>query len=368
MESQLNLVIVGCGAVVEELHAPALRRLERAGAARVAALVDPNPERARRLARGFPGAAIHGDLPAAYAGLAGTTVTLVASPPGFHRAHVAAALAAGSHVLCEKPFTPSVRDSAELQRLGEAAGRKLAVGMTRRFFPSLATARRLIHAGTLGWPLTFACREGSVYAWPITSDAPFRREVGGGGVLLDKGVHVLDTLLWLFGPMQVEQAADDAWRGGVEGNCQLRLANARTTGTVSLSWDQNLASGLHVRGPLAELKVNPDQFRHVEIAKAGGPFERLPTEFKCPATLAGGDADGVTPATYEDCIWLQWVSFLRAVLRDEPVPVDPAAAVTVTAQIESAYRQMAPMRQPWLGAAENEELARRHWPTQPLPA
>jgi hypothetical protein len=168
--------------------------------------------------------------------------------------------------------------------------------------------------------------------------------------------------------MQVEASADDAWQGGVEANCHLRLANARTTGTVSLSWDQNLASGLRVRGPLAELKVNPDQFRYIEISRAGGSFERLPTELKFPATLDGGADDGVTPATYEDCIWLQWVCFLRAVLRDEPVPVDPAAAVIVTEQIESAYRQMTPLRQPWLGAAENEELARRHWMPQPLPA
>jgi predicted dehydrogenase len=364
----LNIIIIGCGAVTEELHAAALKKIERSGKASVAALVDPDEKRIRRMQRWFPSATGHRQVDEAYPQTATPRVTLVASPPGLHRRHVEQALEAGSHVLCEKPFTPCVRDSADLKRLGEAAGVKLAVGMTRRFFPSLAIARRLIHAGTLGWPLTFACREGSVYAWPITSDAPFRREVGGGGVLLDKGVHVLDTLLWLFGPMQVEQAADDAWRGGVEGNCQLRLANARTTGTVSLSWDQNLASGLHVRGPLAELKVNPDQFRYVEIARAGGPFERLPTELKCPATLGDGAGEGVTPATYEDCIWLQWVCFLRAVLRDEPVPVDPAAAVTVTEQIESAYRQMAPMRQPWLGAAENEELARRHWTTQPLPA
>jgi predicted dehydrogenase len=339
--------------------------MERSGAIRVTTLVDANLDRARRLGRLFPRASICSELQNAYPALTGTTVTLVASPPGLHRQHVATALAGRSHVLCEKPFTPCARDSAELKQLGEATGLKVAVGMTRRFLPALATARRLIQEGALGWPLTFTCREGGIYAWPVASDAPFRREVGGGGVLLDKGVHVLDTLLWLFGPMQVESAMDDAWQGGVESNCRLRLSNAQTSGSVLLSWDQNLSSGLIVRGPLAQLNINLDQFRFLEMSKRGGPLERQPASLGWPAAGAGTQ---VTPASYEDCIWLQWVSFLRAVLHDEAVLVDPAAALLVTEQIENAYQIMLPLRQPWLGAVDNLELSRRHWRSHLLSA
>jgi predicted dehydrogenase len=343
--------------------------MERSGSIRVTTLVDANLDRARRLGGLFPRASICRELQDAYPALSGTTVTLVASPPGLHRQHVATAMAGRSHVLCEKPFTPSARDSAGLKQLAEASGLKVAVGMTRRFLPALATARRLIQAGALGWPISFACREGGVYAWPIASDAPFRREVGGGGVLLDKGVHVLDTLLWLFGPMQVESAMDDAWQGGVESNCRLRLSNAQTSGTVSLSWDQNLSSGLIVRGPLAQLNINPDQFRFLEMSKRGGAVERQPATLDCPAGLgAGAGGTQVTPASYEECIWLQWVSFLRAVLHGEAVPVDPAAALLVTEQIETAYQIMLPLRQPWLSAAANLELSRRHWRSHLLSA
>src|SRR5207253_244567 len=79
------------------------------------------------------------------------------------------------------------------------AGRVLAVGMVRRMFPSLALAKELVEGGALGDDLRFVYREGSVYGWPVSTDAAFRRATAGGGVLTDVGSHVLDFLAAIFG-------------------------------------------------------------------------------------------------------------------------------------------------------------------------
>lgn len=356
----ISVTIIGCGAVVEELHAPALRQLERAHALKVSTLVDPSPERTARLRRLFPGAAVAAE-PAATSTDVPMAATLVASPPPLHRQHVAAALAAGNHVLCEKPLGPTVADTEAIAALASQARRLVMVGMTRRFQPALATAAGWVRCNQSGEGVEFIWREGGVYTWPIRTDAPFRRRTGGGGVLLDKGVHVLDALLWLFGPLQVEAAWDDAWQGGVEGNCGLKLRAEGVRGDVQLSWDQPLKSGLWIRHAGSELWVDFAESRFVRTRTNGGPWERNPCTFQFPASVAAKDATRVAPADYEEGIRLQWVGFLRAMLHGEPVPVDPAGALLVARQIESAYRIMEPLPPPWLSPVARAENVRRHW-------
>ena len=148
-KTPLKLAIVGCGAVVDELHLPSLRRLVRQGAVRVTALVDRSQERLRHLKRALPGAACFDDATTALES-ARADVALVASPPGLHRVHVEAALLNGCHVLCEKPLATSVRQVTELAELAERLKLILMVGLTRRFFPSLATADSVLRSGELG--------------------------------------------------------------------------------------------------------------------------------------------------------------------------------------------------------------------------
>ena len=226
-----RLAIIGCGAVVDELHLPSLRRLVRQGEVRVTALVDRSKIRLAQLKRIFHSAACFEDAATAFRSV-GADVALVASPPALHRAHVEAALLAGCRVLCEKPLATTVQHTTELVQLAEQQASLLMVGLTRRFFPCLATACDILRSGDLGGQVEFRYYEGGVYQWPIASDAPFRREVGGGGVLMDKGVHVLDALMWLFGPMSVVGSEDDALVGGVEGNCRVTLAGKEARGVA----------------------------------------------------------------------------------------------------------------------------------------
>jgi predicted dehydrogenase len=356
----LNLAIIGCGAVIEELHLSSLRRLARKQAIRVSMLIDPSKERMARLHRYFPEALCIEDIDRAFPRPA-VSAALVASPPSLHRQHVQKALSHGCDVLCEKPLALTTADIAEMSGAADRHHHLLMVGMTRRFFPSLATAAELLQSGVLGEDLRFSCLEGGIYQWPIASDAPFGREAGGGGVLVDKGVHVLDSLHWLFGPMTVTQCQDDALAGGVEGNCRVQLSGKSCSGTMQLSWDQPIANGLFVRGSLGEMRVNPIEFRWIEARRNGRPWERVPCKPRWPSNLYGARSQTSAPQVYEDCIYLQWVQFLRSVSYGEAVPVGPREAHAVALQIESAFAHARPLPQPWLDEAEQSVAYRRHW-------
>src|SRR5439155_24496506 len=121
------------------------------------------------------------------------------SPPALHADHAVAALAAGSHVLCEKPMAIRAADAERMVAAATNARRSLAIGMTRRLATGLLEARALIAAGALGDGVRFVYRDGSVYDWPVSTNAPFSRATAGGGVLIDVGSHAIDYLSALFG-------------------------------------------------------------------------------------------------------------------------------------------------------------------------
>ena len=356
----LELVVAGCGAVFEQLHASVLRQLSRSGAIRVAALVDPDRVRVSRHLARFPRAEWFPTLEAAAAKRT-FAAALIASPPAYHRQQVETAFRLGCHVLCEKPLATSTADARAMAEAAKVAGRILAVGQTRRFFPGLALAAKLIESGSLGEQVEFCYREGGVWGWPIASFAPFLRASSGGGVLTDKGVHVLDSLLWIFGEMRVVKAADDSLVGGVEGNSWLELTGPNVRGTVQLSWDQGLNGGLTIRGPKGTLRVQPDEFRWLEFCPSGESWRRIPAEATWPVAVGQGQVPATAPRDYQDCVYLQWVAFVRAVQHGERVPVDGNAAVIPISQIEEAYRIASPLPQKWLSPEEQVVLVQSHW-------
>ncbi|MFC9977589.1 Gfo/Idh/MocA family protein [Spirillospora sp. NPDC127200] len=118
--------------------------------------------------------------------------------PGDSHAEIAiAALAAGKHVLCEKPLANSVAEAeamADAARLARTRGTVAMAGFTYRRVPALALARRLIAEGRLG--RVRQVRAHYLQDWLADADAPFswrlRREHAGSGALGDIGSHIID--------------------------------------------------------------------------------------------------------------------------------------------------------------------------------
>lgn len=358
-----RIAVVGCGAVFRELHASALRKLSQRRVVEVAALVDTGKDSLKRCARLFPSAHTFLDLEQALASQK-PDVVLIATPPDAHHKQVEIALKNGCHVLCEKPFVTTAEAATLLADSSTRANRVLAVGQTRRFFPSLATAAAMVSSGRLGDGVRFIYREGEPCNWPLTSDALLRRSTSGGGVLADRGVHVLDSLRWILGDLRVTAAADDAEDEGVETNIEVGISAALGEGTVRLSSDQTLHNGFWLRGSDAELFIRPECFGYVLHKKRGGDWVRLPCETSWPDEMAEARPHRMRPRTYDDCILLQWVALLRSIDYGESTPVSALDAASVIGQIERGYRMTGPLAQQWRGEESEAATRERHWKRQ----
>lgn len=125
---------------------------------------------------------------------------VIATPHSTHRRLVERALAAGRHVLVEKPLTLTVEDGRAVVDAARAAGLVLQVGHQRRLLPANAAIRRWVRDGELGElaliQATIASPSGLMPRPGWQSD-PAERPLGG---MTGLGVHMVDTLLSIAGP------------------------------------------------------------------------------------------------------------------------------------------------------------------------
>ncbi|WP_327721590.1 Gfo/Idh/MocA family oxidoreductase [Streptomyces sp. NBC_00490] len=125
--------------------------------------------------------------------------------PGDSHAEIAiAALAAGKHVLCEKPLANSVAEAEAMAAAAEEArgrGQLAMVGFNYRRVPALTFARRLIADGRLG--TLRHVRVSYLQDWLVDPDFPLtwrlQREHAGSGALGDLGAHIVDLAQYLVG-------------------------------------------------------------------------------------------------------------------------------------------------------------------------
>jgi UDP-N-acetyl-2-amino-2-deoxyglucuronate dehydrogenase len=196
----LDVAIVGCG-IIGAHHAEAIGRHPRL---RVAALVDARVEAAEGLAaRLDPRPPVHPSLAAA---LAARRIDLVAvcTPSGLHVEAGEQAIAAGAHLLVEKPLDavlPRARAFAKLAAEAEGRGLVCAMVSQHRFDPAMLAVRAAIGAGRLGRVTS------AVASMPWWRDQAYYDSAAwrgtwafdGGGALANQGVHVVDQLLALLG-------------------------------------------------------------------------------------------------------------------------------------------------------------------------
>lgn len=139
---------------------------------------------------------------------------VIATPNTTHAPLAARALAAGHHVVVDKPFTVTVAEAEALRAQAEAAGLLLSVFHNRRWDADFLTARRLLAEGTLGRVVHF---ESHFDRYRPEVRTRWREQAGpGSGVWYDLGPHLVDQALQLFGPPQAIQADILAQRAGAE--------------------------------------------------------------------------------------------------------------------------------------------------------
>jgi len=129
----------------------------------------------------------------------------VTAPPYLHHEMTMAALDAGMHVLCEKPFAMSATEGAEMLRKAEQAGLVHAIDFEFRFIPARAKLKRLLEAGDIGEPFLIRiadlvlARTDQRYGW-------FFDRARGGGLLQAIGSHYIDATRWWVSPITAVSA------------------------------------------------------------------------------------------------------------------------------------------------------------------
>jgi predicted dehydrogenase len=119
-----------------------------------------------------------------------------------HREIVEGLLAAGKHVLCEKPLASSLPDAEAMAAAAEASAQVAAVGYTYRRSPAIETIRREVIAGTIGDPVHFNGHYWCDYSLDPTGPITWRYRGGPGtGALSDIGSHLIDVSEFVFGPI-----------------------------------------------------------------------------------------------------------------------------------------------------------------------
>jgi predicted dehydrogenase len=342
-EPALGAVVVGTGFGCVT-HVRALR----AAGFDVKAIVGRDPVRTQERAKKFGVDRAFTTLDDALA-LDGVDAVTVATPPHTHAELVLQALAAGKHVICEKPFARDAAEGRAMLAAARAAGVVHLLGTEFRWDPGQATLARAIRAGAIGEPrLATIVLQVPVLADPAAEvPAWWADETAGGGWFGAHGSQVIDQLRVTLGEIAGVSAtltrvgtsttsADDAFvmhfetHSGCAGVMQSTAADwgppiviTRIAGTAGTAWIEGIGATVNIadRNGTRRIAVGPDlptgrpeplppgvlhtaYDRMIAHGLDLGPYTCLAAAFRDRILVARGDErtlpDDPQPATFAD--------------------------------------------------------------------
>jgi predicted dehydrogenase len=246
---------------------------------------------------------------------------------------VLAGLAAGLHILVERPMAMNTSSAQKLVRAAEKRGRVMMVGMNHRYRPDVQLVRSFVQSGELGQVDSV---RGSWHLFkPSRQQAPWRqrRDTAGGGVLLDLGLGMLDLGLWLAGnPVPVRASAtwdEPARERGVEqSGAAFVVCENGTSLFFDVTWHHvgpGERFGMGLRASKGTASINP-----LSVWKElhGVPTDVSPT--------GSASRETVFALSYR----AEWAHFLAAVAGDVKAP-DLADIVLLHKVMDAIYRSAA---------------------------
>jgi predicted dehydrogenase len=199
----INVGIVGAGNIARGRHLPCFKKHPNV---RLAAISDVVVDLAESAAKEY-------EIPAVYTDYRDMfereklDAVVICTPNKFHAPASIAALDAGLHVLCEKPMALDPVEARAMVAAAERTGKILSIAFHYRHMAPVRAARRVVDSGELGhvyMARVYALRRRGVPSWGTF----VQKHIQGGGAMIDFGVHLLDTALWLIGnPQPIEVCA-----------------------------------------------------------------------------------------------------------------------------------------------------------------
>jgi predicted dehydrogenase len=267
---------------------------------------------------------------------------ILTTPHSLHADHVIAAAKARKHVFVEKPFTLTAASAAKAADACMKAGVVLAVGHNRRFAPAAIELKRLVDAGTFGTILHAEANFSAPSALAYTPDRwrASRIESPAGG-LAGLGIHMIDALIWLLGPIArvVCQAKRRAVQVDIDDTTSALLEFERGyTGYLGSQCAAPYSLYLRVLGTGANAEARSD-FAQLEVQHAGGKPE--------PVKLATIDT-----------LRAELEAFADACIGGPPYPVSIEDAVHGIAVMEAMARS-AEQNGRWLNIPRHKRTRRQ---------
>ncbi len=321
-----KVALVGAG-VIGRHHGKVMSELS--GRLELVAVADVEKDRAEQLAE-ERGGRPYGSLTEA---LAAEEVDIVAvcTPTGRHGEVAIEALAAGKHVIVEKPAEITVQKTDEIIEAQQKAGTLVTVISQHRFDPATETTLAAIERGELG-RLTSGIASIDWWRGQSYYDSGDWRgtwELDGGGALMNQGVHTVDLLVAALGrPVEVfaytgtlaheRIEVEDVATGVIRFESgALGVLHATTAAYPGLS------ARLQVHGDRGSSVIDDDQLAFFHATPAGTePEERLMGTTQATSGAAAGATASSNPGQLSDAHRLQYLNFLGALDGTEKLRVD----------------------------------------------
>ncbi|MGD2090146.1 MAG: Gfo/Idh/MocA family oxidoreductase [Candidatus Aminicenantes bacterium] len=144
----------------------------------------------------------------------------ICTPNYLNKSLTISALHAGKHVFCEKPPAFNAAEIKEIREVEKISGKKLMYGFNHRHHSSIKHMKTLIDSGEYGNILWMRGRYGKSVGKDFFQSWRAKKELAGGGILLDQGIHMLDLFLYLAGDFHEVQAtvSNLYWKLDIEDN------------------------------------------------------------------------------------------------------------------------------------------------------
>jgi predicted dehydrogenase len=206
---------------------------------------------------------------------------LLTTPHSLHADHVVAAARAKKHVFVEKPFTLTAASGRKAAASCHRAGIVLAVGHNRRFLPGARALKRMVEAAELGTILhveaNFSAPGGLAYTperWRAS------RIESPAGALAALGIHMIDMMTWLLGP--IARLSCQATRRAVtvdidDTTSALVEFRSGVTGYLGSHFACPYTSYLRLYGTTANAEARND-FAELVVTRAGIAAEAVPLQ------------------------------------------------------------------------------------------
>jgi predicted dehydrogenase len=241
---------------------------------------------------------------------------VLATPHSLHCEQIIAATAAGKAVFCEKPLTLTKAEAARAIDACRKAGVVLGVGTDKRFYPAVAELLRMAEEGALGEVLHLEAHFSNEVAATF-SEWRYSPEESPAGGMTGTGVHMLDTLVALAGPVRRVQAL-------------LLSHKPPPDPRDSLSAVLEFASG--VSGTLAMVRSTPAYFRLHAFGRQTSAEALGRTDLVVRRSGRGPECVNLAPV---DSVRANLEAFADAVAGGAPYPIPTSDMLATVAAFEA---------------------------------